>query len=184
MIIVEGPDGGGKTTLIGQLEERYGLKREPRAVSSDVKSLVPIGEYVDAELTKGFGWRLYDRFALISSPFYMFTGPDRTFRDEMTDPLWLEMAWRKFLAIDPVIIICLPKLEVVKANVFSDPNNARIAGHIEEIYYSYLNFLAQQKARFNSSVMLWNYQDPNEKNLDGLIRWAKAREKKGIKWTD
>lgn len=182
MIIVEGPDGAGKTTLIGRLEEEYGLIREPRAVSSDVRALVPIGEYVDRELDRGFGWRLYDRFALISSPFYMFTGPDRTFRGEMTDPIWLEAAWRRFLKLDPVIILCLPPLEAVKANVEADPNNERIAPHIEEIYYSYHNFFAMQRAVFNTSIMRWDYTADlvgQTRNMSGLLRWANARVNRG-----
>ncbi len=58
MIIVEGPDGAGKTTLVERIESEYGLTREPRAVSAGAEKLKPIGRYIEDELEKGFGMRL------------------------------------------------------------------------------------------------------------------------------
>lgn len=171
MIIVEGPDGAGKTTLIGHLEQEYGLTREPRAVSSDVKLLTPIGEYIERELYRGFGWRLYDRFALISSPQYMMT-PDRTFQYPLTEVDWLQLQYLKLAKINPVLIFCMPPLEVVKANVARDPKNQVIADHIEEIYYHYVAYIGRE---FNPSAMIWDYTNPNRIKLGALIRWAQAR---------
>ena len=70
MIVVEGPDGSGKTTLVKRImDSKLGSELElmPRAVSKDAKSLTKIDDYIEEELGKGFGMRLYDRFALISS---------------------------------------------------------------------------------------------------------------------
>ena len=64
MILVEGPDGAGKSTLVERLERDWGITREPRAVSKEAKALTPLGPYIEEELSKGFGMRLYDRFAL------------------------------------------------------------------------------------------------------------------------
>lgn len=178
MIIVEGPDGSGKTSLIGRLETEYGLTREPRAVTNTAELIVPIGQYIQGELDKGFGMRLYDRFGLISGPMYLSL-PKPTFSEEMLDLLWLGSAWRRLRQIDPVIILCLPDFEVVKKNVLSDHSSKAVWDHWEAIYWSYHNWLAMNLT--NTSVLHYNYTlEGNEKNfqdqrLRGLIQWAQAR---------
>ena len=173
MLIVEGPDGAGKTTLIAQLEADWGLTREPRAVSKDAKSLVPIDDYIETELEKGFGFRLYDRFALISSPQYMAL-PNRTFAGRMTDVDWLSQMHHKFKKIDPVVILCLPPLQTVLRNTQVDTHDGLdMTQHIETVYLHYLNWFAERW--YNSSMMIYNYEDPNMAKLSGLMRWAHAR---------
>lgn len=175
MIIVEGPDGAGKSTLVEKLEKEWKLTREPRAVSSDAKSIKPIGPYIEEELAKKFGWRLYDRFALISSPMYISL-PNRTFRDEMLDPHWLRTQYVRFTEIDPLIIYCLPPLEVVKRNCANDHTSQVVWDHIEDIYWNYVAFYARV---YNSSCMIWDYTNPELRRLDILMKWAKARSMRG-----
>ena len=178
MIIVEGPDGSGKSTLVARLEEQLEIDREPRAVSSDARSLIPIGKYIETELRRGFGLRLYDRFALISSPRYMSL-PNPTYRDELLDRVWLVRMSRLFTEVDPAIILCLPPYDVVQQNVVSDPTSEVMYNHLYQIYWGYHDWYCHQKAAYNTSVLLWDYTNPDEKGLDGLIRWAQARAKVG-----
>ena len=182
MIIVEGPDGAGKTTLIARLEKQLGLTREPRAVSAGAEKMKPIGQYVEDELEKGFGMRLYDRFALISSPMYLSL-PNPTFSEEMLDLIWLASAWRKFRQVDPVIVLCLPEFATVKANVAKDESSKVMWEYWETIYWNYHNWLAVNLQ--NTSILHYNYtltgspQALQEQRLQGLIRWAQARVEKG-----
>lgn len=172
MIIVEGPDGAGKTTLIEQIEADWAMSREPRAVSSAAESIVPIGKYIDEELRKGFGWRLYDRFALISSPMYMML-PNRTFREEMLDFTWLQAQYVKFAKIEPAIIYCLPPFETVLANVQAEDNSGgKVQPEIEQIYLNYHAFAARV---YSSSSMVYDYTNPDTLRLAQLLRWARAR---------
>ena len=177
MIVVEGPDGAGKTTLVEQIENDWSLTREPRAVSSEAKSLLPIGPYIETELGKKFGWRLYDRFALISSPMYISL-PNRTFREEMLNSSWLTMQYARFTAIDPLIVYCLPPLEVVRANVLNDPHNKVVHEHIDNIYWNYVAFAARV---YSPSTMIWDYTNPDLLHLAALLRWAKARSARQTK---
>jgi hypothetical protein len=185
MIIVEGPDGAGKSTLIGRIEKDWNLTREPRAVSKDAKSLVPIDDYIEQELRKGFGMRLYDRFALISSPQYMAL-PNRTFAGRMTDPDWLRDRHHRFAQIDPVIILCLPSWETVKKNTAVDVHDGLdLTNYIETIYLNYVNWYATY-AHSSTSVMIWDYQKPDLLRLAALLRWADERcngeERRSKKW--
>lgn len=172
MIIVEGPDGSGKSTLVSQIELDWGLVRERRAVSSAAESLVPIGEYIETELNRGFGMRLYDRFALISSPMYMML-PNRTFVFPMTDYDWLRAQYYKMKRLDPVIIYCLPPFEEVMANLEREDNSGgKVLANAEQIYLNYVAFAARE---YSSSIMVWDYTKPDTLRLANLIRWAQAR---------
>lgn len=177
MIIVEGPDGAGKSTLVARLEQDWGMTREPKAVSSEAVSLRSIGPYVEEELGKGFGWRLYDRFALISSPMYIAL-PNRTFREEMLDLHWLRMQYVKMNKIDPVIIYCMPPVEVVRKNVWEGSDNNVVKDHIDNIYWNYHAFIARV---FNSSAMVWDYTKPDLLHLVALMKWANKRQIQGVK---
>ena len=173
MIIVEGPDGAGKTTLIKRLMEEYPqLEVMPRAVSKEAKSLTQIDDYIEAELNKGFGLRLYDRFALLSSPCYAML-PNRTFAGRMFDAHWLRAMHYRLLALDPVVIVCLPSLATVVNNVQQGRDNLVVQNDIETIYINYLNYFASQVN--NTSVMLWDYNYPEPSRLKTLMQWALGR---------
>ena len=174
MIIVEGPDGAGKTTLINRINAEWGgqFVVQPRSVSKDAVSLVALDDYIEQELGKGFGPRLYDRFALISSPCYAGL-PNRTFRGRMMDVDWLQMVHYQLWQIDPVVIVCLPPLDVVVANITGDDDNKVVQDDIEEIYIHYLNFIALQVN--NNSLRVWDYTQANQQKLKGLLGWAAAR---------
>lgn len=79
MIVLEGPDGGGKTTLAGELVREFHLlyMRPPSAVlTSDGGPVNPRGlaewwelELIDAKAGKR-GQHVYDRSTYISDPIY------------------------------------------------------------------------------------------------------------------
>lgn len=180
MIIIEGMDGAGKTTLrdkiIADWEGEFVI--QPRAVTSGAVSLVPIGKYIEAELDRGFGPRVYDRFALISSPMYLPL-PDPTFVDPMTDVDWLRLQYHKMDKVDPAIIYCLPPLEVVLENLRNDPSSEVVLPYGKTIYNNYVAFIARH---WSTSCMVYDYTQPDLLRLSGLLNWASARCKEGRKW--
>ena len=170
MLIIEGPDGSGKTTLISQIEERLGVTKEPRAVTSSAEVLIPMGEYATTEIEKGFGRRIYDRFNLISSPFYAML-PNPTFRDEMLDQKWLQDTWIKFRQLSPVIIVCLPSLEVVKANCLADDTSKVAQKDIELVYWLYHNFAAQ----YPWVAVVYDYTKNDMSDLEYIFKLMESR---------
>lgn len=175
MVIVEGPDGSGKSTLVKMLVEESGYELVPRSVTKEAKAMVDLSEYIVTELRKGFGPRIYDRFALISSPMYLSL-PEPTFSGMMMDFTWLQYRHIDMDKIDPLVIFCLPPLEQVLKNVMAGDDNLVVQKQIEVIYWSYHAYAARH---YSTSHMVWDYTAPNRVRLGNLMKWAAARIEKG-----
>lgn len=157
MIIVEGPDGAGKTTLIEQLKERYGLEVAPRVVTKGAEAMVDLKVWVEENLDQGFQYLIFDRHRLISEYIY---GPllRKEQQPGFTDLIWSwRMLDRLYNDVNPLIIYCLPSLEVVKANVSGDPENEVIAEHIEAMYAAYVHRIALDQIHRPRHTIIWDY---------------------------
>jgi len=156
MLIVEGPDGAGKTTLIERLAEDLDLPVAPRVVSKDTEFMVDMVDWVELNLADGPQRMIFDRHRLISEPIY---GPVlRGTMDPGFDNLtWLYAKQQEFRQTNPFVIFCLPPVESVLRNVYSDVDNKVVRDHIDTIYWLYLNAASLWTNR--SSV--WDYtKDP------------------------
>jgi hypothetical protein len=157
MLIVEGPDGAGKTSLIRRLSADLRWPVAPKVVASDTTPMVNLGAWVDANTQQGFQRKIFDRHRLISEPIY---GPStRSQQDQnFLDLGWVaEMNWR-FYTAKPILIYCIPSLETVRRNVINDPNNAAIAKRITAIYSSYVTRASVDFTSASTSAKLYNYE--------------------------
>lgn len=157
MIVVEGPDGGGKTTLIKDLSEYWGVPVAPRVVSKDAEAMVDLKQWVADNLKKGWHSTIYDRHRLVSETIY---GPIlRPSKPEpgFDDTAWLTMSLKRFYQIQPIIIYCLPPLEVVKANVMDDPDNLVVRDRISAIYAMYQTRAAIDISVRGRTTDIWDY---------------------------
>lgn len=159
MIIVEGPDGAGKTTLINSIRQEYpDLELAPRVVSKDAESMVDLQQWVEENLRQGFQYKLFDRHRLISEFIY---GPilRKHSAPGFTDMGWVSESLYKFYKIEPLIIYCLPPLEVIKFNLKGDDSNSVVWDHIEGMYTAYLH-RASLDFVLGANVIEYNYTDP------------------------
>lgn len=130
MIILEGPDGSGKTSLAAKLQTDLGLYLIPKVVSSSAQAIGDVNGWVKKSLDRGFGPYLYDRHALISEPIY---GPawKGQIREGFQQFEWLATAYAELDHIAPVVICCLPPVEEVLRNIRKDPDNAALYGRVK-----------------------------------------------------
>ena len=166
-VIVEGPDGGGKTTLIKQLVKDTGLTVLPRASDSAKGPIPNIGHYIDSDLTNHDRKGIYDRHPLISEFVY---GP--LIRGHMEFGhmwqsldgylLWLTQRVSMLYAYDPVVIYCLPPWEYVSKHVWESdtPQMPGVKESLLGIFELYIVQYAKDQASHHR-VHRWDYTQPD-----------------------
>lgn len=167
MIIVEGPDGGGKSTLVRVLSERFGFPIANRVVGPDTKPLVDLVAWTEDNVSKGFQRVIFDRHRLISEPIYS------PFKDGEPTRAFLDFGWLgdvmwHFYQCKPIIIYALPDLETVRANALDpETDNAAVAEWINHIYAGYVARIAQDACW--GVGRLYNYKTTK---LDTIFSWV------------
>lgn len=155
MIILEGPDGGGKTTLLARITKAMGIKQGPRASSSVDGPVSDLCSWVDSDLRSWgqHGLMVYDRYPLISEPIY---GPIcRGKVPHLMTTSWMHSKTALMCSMS-LVIWCLPHLETVKKNV-QDTGEGQMSGvseNIEALWSSY----AMTAQTWPGSHFIYDYQ--------------------------
>lgn len=160
MIIVEGPDGAGKTTLISELVEETGLQVAPRVVSKDTEAMTDLVKWTEENTRAGFQATIFDRHRLISEPIY---GPilREQLTPEFTDPEWFYHQLSALYHCNPFIIYCLPPFQTVMENILSTEDNKFFHGNpyaVQAIWGAYLN-KAMTESVHRDRTFIYNYED-------------------------
>lgn len=165
MIVVEGPDGSGKTSLVQRLINDLKLQQIPRAASSDAEYMVPLDEWVENVQYRADERIILDRHQLISHLMY---GPTmkRTLYGKFQSGFWLASALEKFWQSEPIVIICLPDLATIKANLEVDEHKVAQAD-IDVFYWNYHAWWASNC--FRDHVIPWHYPSMNYPSLLGTV---------------
>lgn len=169
MIIVEGPDGAGKSTLVKLLSEKLNLPVAAKVVSSDTQPMTDLVAWTESNVAAGFQRTIFDRHRLISEPIYAcFRDGDPT--ASFMDLGWLaEQMWH-FYQVKPILIYCLPRLQTVVANVKNpSTDNGAVAEWIEHIYAGYVARAAADMSR--GLVKLYNYEVTRADDILGWVDW-------------
>lgn len=170
MIVVEGPDGGGKSTLVRILSSRLRVPIANKVVGSDTQPLTDLVKWTENNVARGFQAMIFDRHRLISEPIYSpFRNQEPT--TKFLDLAWMsEMTWQ-FYAAEPVIIYALPGIELVRENVI-DPTteNQFVAEWINHIYAGYVARASSDLTRTN--CRLYNYETTR---VDDIVAWVKRK---------
>jgi len=156
VIVVEGPDGAGKTSLINAIQELYSIPIAPRVVSKDTEAMVDLQQWVDDNLDQGFQYKIFDRHRLISETIY---GP---ILREHQEPGFNRMEWlaprmKRFYELKPVIIYCLPPFSTVLDNLIDDFDNKSVVGRIESIYSAYVARASLDETFSPGITKVWDY---------------------------
>lgn len=151
MLILEGPDGGGKTTLANWLSETMEWPIAPKIVSSNHDVLTSKGEWVEENLERGAQPVIFDRHCLISEGIY---GPIMrgTLPEEFQSMSWYKHQQARLRVAMPLVIWCLPKFDTVIQNVMDDTDI--VEDHITAIYWAYFHAAAS----WTSPSLVWDYE--------------------------
>lgn len=166
MIIVEGPDGAGKSGLVRRLSRDLQLEVAPRAsdsVEGPVKNLRQWA-FADVNSWTSKPWPLlYDRHPLVSEYIY---GPvcRGEVAEGLTHPTMFPLR-QKFSRLS-LLVLCLPPYEEVVENVHrnSDKQMPGVVEHIGQIWGLYDSWIKN----WNGNMVLYDYTAvPSELSIKG-----------------
>jgi hypothetical protein len=173
MLIVEGPDGGGKTTLVTQLVERLRWPRARRAVNSDMTPLTTdLWEWIDYSIREENPRWIYDRHALISAMVYgpVFRNPMNTDMLEQTDRFnykFQDLITRQ----KPIIIFCLPPLNELLWNLHVNRNQPAEMQRrqVINLYWSYKAMICTSGMLSPATALEYDYTQAGIDQLMGEL---------------
>jgi hypothetical protein len=175
MIILEGPDGSGKTSLMGNLLDRLqGVEQHERASTSKGG---PVDNLFDWAQEDVLTWpvqplAIYDRHPLFSEPIY---GPiiRQTLDPRFNSPVFGRVLTQQVLK-EGLIVICLPDPQFVIDNVRgnADDQMEGVLYRIESIYSEYRRI--QHNLRGRRNVFWYDYNRNGD--LEQLVTVAKAHQ--------
>lgn len=172
-LVIEGPDGAGKSELVKYLSAALDLPVARRI--ADSKTGVrgkDLATYVDEDMSRWANYisrdpvinrsafsdmsvptpsRIYDRYPLISEPIYglhVRKGPQSRFLTP-----WYAGAWQKFLAFEPLVVFCLPPYETVAGNVSPNRDMDGVWRNISMLYQAY----HVEALKYQGHCMIYNY---------------------------
>lgn len=182
MIIVEGPDSSGKSTLVEKLKDRLHLvhiKPIKHGPPVDAKDLYERAKHILMEATKHQkNNTIVDRFGLIGESIY---GPVCRGKD-----MWVEIPDKKqeifsaFNTLNPFIIYCRPPANIIANLANHEVKSYDTPEHLKTlkknqalIIKSYDNYFANWKSY---NFFIWDYTKPENyydlvKCLEEYLKW-------------
>ena len=163
MIIVEGPDGAGKTTLVGKLTSSFRLMKSHSAgPEGDVRGRVY--DALGAAVRGHDPIKVHDRLFFSEVVYGPLLRGECRFSDVETD-----FVWRVLGALETPLIFCLPPYEVVRENVSLSVNDqlVGVSENLRTIYSSYEE-LAQVAAGNDLPVYRYDYTLNNRLHFEGV----------------
>lgn len=175
MIILEGPDGAGKTRLALRLADDLGVPINPKVVQADMSTEVDLAYWCEGQMREWPRKVIYDRFPLISEFLY---GPvfKHDIRPSFKNFELLYQLHAQFELASPVVVYCLPPVSEVLQNILDETteNDAVIGTAIAGVYWGYFNLAASQSPR-----LVWDYTIPDtyEKLVQKIkqLSWERNR---------
>jgi len=177
-MIVEGPDGAGKTYLAEKLADHYGLEycRPPAELLTSTHGPADgLVEWWDGQLAQtpsDLSMKIYDRCFYISDPIYQLAVPQRKLfvpSDELVRGI--SRLWN----VEPFLIFCLPPWDVQLGNVMNPARERLLGVDVEtllKVNNAYWSAYAMWSQALYDNVLKYDYTE--ESAWDTLIDHLEA----------
>lgn len=161
-IVIEGPDGAGKTTLVQKLKRQFPQLVDGERGTEDRTKLytvtVPDTYYalklaVDPQEAP----RIWDRLFYSEFVYAPIAG-----REPMFSTFQTEFIQRTIEAMRVPVILCLPPLSDVKKNILVEKQMDGVIDKINSIYTSYTRMLRDRKFPLYSQIYDYSRSNVNE----------------------
>jgi thymidylate kinase len=160
MVIVEGPDGAGKTTLVAHLAHKYGLRVGARGTDDRTKlwtvtvrdTFMAVGR---ATWSAGPVVTVWDRLYYSEMVYAPLTGREVEFNASQRS--FIE---RVINAAAFPVILCLPPLQTVIDNSKKDKQMPGVLENIERIYGGYVEMMVEGPLH-DARLILYDYTQTN-----------------------
>jgi hypothetical protein len=183
MIICEGPDGGGKTTLARAIAKQCGMEyRRPPAealTSSGGPTGVALYDWWSRELIRPTEERVggvYDRCFFISEPIYQLAQVER---DLIVPGSVIQRGILDLWAEGPMIVFCLPPFDQSLSNVIQD-GRASLKGlenkHLEKVDFLYWATLALWQNGLFETISYDYTNDTPDFVYERVTAWVEANK--------
>lgn len=146
-LIIEGMDGTGKDTLIGQLKEYFPDHTTHARASTSLGGPVPhltqwvTDDLLELERRSDLRW-IYNRHPLLSENIYR---PFRFVKREAESGFWNDLRWLRYMRTQlgkhAMVVICQPPFHVVRQNLnnSADQHMPGVVENVIDLYNSYAN---------------------------------------------
>jgi hypothetical protein len=108
VIVVEGPDGAGKTTLVREIAAQFPVTVGHRLVSTEARALGEMKRATEDRTRNLNQGMVFDRHPLISGPIYHAVLGGTTNAYMFEDFAWLTEMSGVFIRAKPTLIYCIP----------------------------------------------------------------------------
>lgn len=176
MLIIEGPDCSGKTTLAADIEAEYPYLnyRRPPSLSSSKGANFGVCEWWVEQLERSAWERMhgvYDRCFAISEPVYTTV----TNREPNCVSRELSDMVSMLITQKPTIIFCLPdwaKIREAEAGATDKPSLQGMSPLREQlVWWAYFNQMVLWAAALNTSTrkLVYQYDWENQNAIDSVV---------------
>jgi hypothetical protein len=169
VLIIEGPDGSGKTTLAKRVVDVLGMeyRRYPGLSPEAGPDGVGIVEWWDEQIQLNDQEACYDRCFYISELLYQPVTPGRQL---LTTPTKIAEGIAELWTLEPQIVFCLPEWILTKGPIQARPQLKGVTEEgLEKVHWGYHGLYAMWKNSLFEEVRMWDY---TKDNLDDLVSWV------------
>lgn len=172
MLIVEGPDGAGKSTLVKLLAAVTDFPVAPRVVSAETKAMTDLMVWTERNVSQGFQRVIFDRHRLISDPIYRFAIMSKQMDANLYSLPWLTRMFAAFHQCMPIVIYCMPPLGTIYRNLENDEDNRAVFQDIDRVYYMYAAKVAHDTSLSRIDMFHYDYTNDSEGEV---LEWVKLQ---------